>query len=1112
MSKKIRGTHTSPGVYTEITDLSYAVNSMGMTTLGIVGETLKGPAFQPIMIKNPTEFRDYFGGTSPEKYKDSQYPRYELPYIAKSYLKASEQMYVCRVLGLSGYNAGPAFVITADGEDGEKYVVCILRARGSYRKYSNIGTNCEPISKYDTLVFDCDEVKLLPYTNVSMTVNGCGDVNVSSGTTDGFPVNAFNYGMFTIEAYKNGELVGTYPVSLNAGTKDYIYNVLGAKPTEGTAALFVEELYDLYLGELIQNGKTEQLSGEITKIEEIKLEAVCDPVKDFVKTPASELTRNYVGQTFLCDEAGVLSETDDYNGFGYLTEQAYAEKTGIAEGNGYKVDYRIWADSCGKVYVDADLIESPNDDVTDFLVEGFTGASVKLSKFMYYEGDVVDVTFKVFLTKEEEPVTVETVPYLLEGINPVKYVTVPMKVGYIYYVKSFNDPISGKKEYCYFPMMDDECNEVHVGKIEDGAVQCVKVLSYDSYMCMNEDETMVVPVSTVNDYHEQFRCATTPWIVSEIKGDGKNLQVKKLFRFHTISDGNSANEQVKISIANIRPDEGTFDVMVRDFNDSDGAPEVLETYRNLTMVEGTEGYIGKEIGTIDGDYENKSKYIMVEVIANDMTENCVPCGFLGYPTRTYPDGVVEPSITYNRFYDEDIRVKKQYFGMSDITGVDVDLLYYKGKDAYTENYIHGYTKPFHLDSTLSDIVREDLGVVITVDGDLDTAGMSWDAVSPNNVGSENLPPVMSTEADMEGTIYEDIKLRKFTVYPCGGFDGWDIYRNARTTTNDYKANKYKGTIKHGYGETFSRIEDGTSLCLTGNCITSDYYAFLAAANQFENPEKYIINLFATPGIDYVNNRYLTEEIVEMVEDKRFDTFYVMTTPDKPYGSSDSVDEMYSSSDVVDNLEDSAIDTKFASTYYPWIKYYDAENSININLPPTKDVLRNMANVDNKRFPWYAPAGMERGDVECVKMHFFAKLEDEDNVYDGRINPLKTFSRDGVKVWGNKTLTTENTPMNRINTVRLVLYMRKLIVEASRYLIFDPNDMTLKKEFESIIDPLLLQIKKDRGITAYRLEVSQTPEEMDAHELNCKIWIKPTPTLEYIGISFMVTPQGVEFED
>jgi hypothetical protein len=90
-------------------------------------------------------------------------------------------------------------------------------------------------------------------------------------------------------------------------------------------------------------------------------------------------------------------------------------------------------------------------------------------------------------------------------------------------------------------------------------------------------------------------------------------------------------------------------------------------------------------------------------------------------------------------------------------------------------------------------------------------------------------------------------------------------------------------------------------------------------------------------------------------------------------------------------------------------------------------------------------------------------------------------------------------------------MRKLLIEATRGLIFEPNDVTLKEEFEGIVRPILSQIKTDRGITDYRLETSQTKEQMDMHELSAKLWIKPTPTLEYIEIEFVVTPQGVEFD-
>ena len=73
----------SPGVYTSELDLTFVAQSVGVTTLGLAGETLKGPAFEPILISNFDEFKLYFGATSPEKFSDGN-PKYELGYVAKS--------------------------------------------------------------------------------------------------------------------------------------------------------------------------------------------------------------------------------------------------------------------------------------------------------------------------------------------------------------------------------------------------------------------------------------------------------------------------------------------------------------------------------------------------------------------------------------------------------------------------------------------------------------------------------------------------------------------------------------------------------------------------------------------------------------------------------------------------------------------------------------------------------------------------------------------------------------------------------------------------------------------------------------------------------------------
>jgi hypothetical protein len=104
----------SPGVFTSEKDLTFVTRQVGVTTLGLLGETPKGPAFEPVFISNYDEFISYFGGLNSEKFKGNGFQKYELNYIAKSFLTQTNQLYVSRVLGLSGYDAGNAWSITLD--------------------------------------------------------------------------------------------------------------------------------------------------------------------------------------------------------------------------------------------------------------------------------------------------------------------------------------------------------------------------------------------------------------------------------------------------------------------------------------------------------------------------------------------------------------------------------------------------------------------------------------------------------------------------------------------------------------------------------------------------------------------------------------------------------------------------------------------------------------------------------------------------------------------------------------------------------------------------------------------------------------------------------------
>ena len=143
----------------------------------------------------------------------------------------------------------------------------------------------------------------------------------------------------------------------------------------------------------------------------------------------------------------------------------------------------------------------------------------------------------------------------------------------------------------------------------------------------------------------------------------------------------------------------------------------------------------------------------------------------------------------------------------------------------------------------------------------------------------------------------------------------------------------------------------------------------------------------------------------MVETDRADSIYICTTPDYQhvvhYYVEFTTDFIYPE-EAYDNLEDTGIDSNYTATYYPWILTRDTVNNTQIYLPPTAEVVRNLALTDNIAFPWFASAGYTRGLVNGVKARKKLTQDDRDTLYQGRLNPIATFSDVGTVIWGNKT--------------------------------------------------------------------------------------------------------------
>ena len=923
----------SPGVFTSEKDLTFVTRQVGVTTLGLVGETPKGPAFEPVFISNYDEFQKYFGGLNSEKFEGTGFQKYELNYIAKSFLSQTNQLYVSRVLGLSGYKAGAAWSLTIDA------------------------------------AIDPDTV-----------------VETAADTTLA--------------------LAMTYSASTAGTPTSIVWEV---------SASGIEDLYDG--GEL-----TSEFSnlGNLTVGETISV----DPAK-YVKTG-----NDFAGATFTLEITSATSVGSIITGT--TSASTYVEYSGTAYSD---VEGSVVATLRSRGSVNSD--EEMEFDITGSTLVNIEGADTE--------------------TIEKDPLSTFTITGTNRDLDTFSY-----NVSFDSTKKNYITKVLGTSAL-------DKDSELFVEEIYKNSLDD---LNSDGKV-RGINSTIIQIASNLEDYNEEYSSAVTPYVLSELRG----TDLFRLFRLITISDGDAANKDIKVSIINIKPDDRTFDLVVRKFYDDDTRPSIIEKFSKLSMNPTDSGFIGRKIGTADGEFVLRSKYVMVEM-ADKYPEDAFPAGFEGVTVREYIGGngtAKSPLIEYKTSYTNQEKKRKAYLGLSTEIGVDQDFFNYKGADDWT-----GKTDGFHMDS----------GVTTTTIGT---------TINTFQVGSAEF----RNDADLNNTDYERLDSRKFTFAPFGGYDGWDIYRTQRTNDDSYKINGSKATL----GLISEQFEErATSTDVEG--LDTDWYAYFEGIRTFANPEAVNINIFATPGIDSRDNISLLEEAIDMVEEERADSLYVITTPDTD--SSGVV--ALTTDEAVDIIEDSGIDSNYSATYFPWLQMQDTENNQYVWLPPTVEVVRNIALTDNIAFPWFATAGINRGTTNAIKSRTKLTLDQRDTLYEGMINPMATFSDIGVVIWGNKTLQSKETALNRINVRRLLLQARKLISAVSIRLLFEQNDDVVRNQFLSLVNPILDNIRKERGLTDFRVQVDSDPESIDRNELNGRIFIKPTRSLEYISVEFNITNTGANFDN
>jgi phage tail sheath protein FI len=304
-----------------------------------------------------------------------------------------------------------------------------------------------------------------------------------------------------------------------------------------------------------------------------------------------------------------------------------------------------------------------------------------------------------------------------------------------------------------------------------------------------------------------------------------------------------------------------------------------------------------------------------------------------------------------------------------------------------------------------------------------------------------------------------------------------------------------GSVKAG-AKFYDQIIDANTQGLEATNY-SDVISLLA------NKDDYQYNVLLTPGLinNFSNHATRQTSIISNLTE-RGDAIYVMDLAE--YGATVSTVTGQSR----------PLNTSYATTYWPWVQVVDPDSGQRVWVPASTVIGGVYAYNDSVSEPWFAPAGINRGGLGTV-VQAERKLPQStrDTLYEAKVNPIATFPGQGVVVYGQKTLQTKPSALDRVNVRRLLIALKGYISQVANTLVFEQNSTATRNNFLAQVNPYLESVQQRQGLYAFKVimdDSNNTADVIDRNQLVGQIYVQPTKTAEFVYLDFIVTPTGATF--
>jgi phage tail sheath protein FI len=340
-------------------------------------------------------------------------------------------------------------------------------------------------------------------------------------------------------------------------------------------------------------------------------------------------------------------------------------------------------------------------------------------------------------------------------------------------------------------------------------------------------------------------------------------------------------------------------------------------------------------------------------------------------------------------------------------------------------------------------------------------------------------------------------------------------------TFNYLGNDGKTIGTDSASETYSNslpvAASGSFHSGTGNNVqaTNNYFGDISTNTQglaasdytniitlLGNKDEFLFNVISAPGLIDASHGTTVDSLVSLVE-TRGDCIAV-------------VDLVGYAETTVSNVTTQAQghNSSYAASYWPWLQVQSATGR-NVWVPASTVIPGVYAFTDNSSAPWFAPAGLVRGGlVGVIQAKKKLTRSDRDSLYNGKVNPIATFPGTGISVFGQKTLQTKSSALDRVNVRRLLIELKKFLGDQAKNLVFEQNTIATRNRFLSAVNPYLESVVQQQGLFSYRVvmdDSNNTADVVDRNQLVGQIFIQPARTAEFIVLDFVVEPTGATFD-